>query len=284
MKTIRLLSFSLLAVLLWQACGSLEKEIDLELPEYQSQYVVECYLEPGQPFTLLLTRSFPYFKPFPSELYDFVESTLINTATVRIHYAGKTFELENGLYINPQTKKLYNYAAPELVPADYENPFELDIITPEGRHITATTRILPVVPIDSIVVEFSESADSLARVLTYLTDPPGTDDYYRRMLHKGSLDSIPEQDFTTFDDFVDDGKLVFGTGFDFMEGDTVISTIFHIDRAYFDFWESVQNAINANGNPFSQPSAIISNLQGDANAIGIFTGLSYDRKIVRIRK
>jgi len=266
------------------ACGSLEKEIDLNLPEYQPQYVVECYLEPGQPFSLLLTRSAPYFEPFPSDLEGFVENLLVDSAEVLIHYQGKTHQLTNGLVLNPFTKKIFNYYNEELVPADFDNDFELDITTPDGKHITATTHILPVVPIDSVVVEFDEEKDSLARVLTYLTDDPNTKDYYRRMLHHGSLDSIPDQDFTTFDDFVDDNKIVFGTGFDFEEGDTVFTTIFHIERAYFDFLESLQYAIDANGNPFGQPSSIISNLEGDANALGIFTGLSYDRKMIRIKK
>lgn len=266
------------------ACGSLEKEIDLKLPEYEPQYVVECYLEPGQPYTLLLTRSTPYFEPFPSDLEGFLENLLIDSAEVLIHHAGKTIELAYGLMLNPFTKKIFNYYNYELVPEDYDNDFELSITTPDGKHIHATTRILPVVPIDSLVVEFDEEKDSLARVLTYLTDDPNTENYYRRMLHFGSLDSIPQQDFTTFDDFVDDNKIVFGSGFDFVEGDTVYSTIYHIDRAYFEFLESIRYAVDANGNPFGQPSSIISNLKGDVNALGIFTGLSYDRKMIRIEK
>jgi hypothetical protein len=185
--------------------------------------------------------------------------------------------LSNIPFFNPLTKKAFNYFNPTLVPQDYDNSFSLEIITPDGKNINAKTRLLPVIPIDSVVIERNEKVDTLFRVLTYLTDVPNQENYYRRMLHHNSLDSIPEQDFTTFDDFVDDGKIVFGSGYDFEEGDTVYNTIFHIDRAYFDFWESTFNAVNANGNPFGQPSAIISNLQGDAGAIGIFTGLSYDR-------
>jgi hypothetical protein len=104
-------------------------------------------------------------------------------------------------------------------------------------------------------------------------------------LHENSLtDSIPQQDFTTNDDYVDDKVIVFGTGYDFKEGDTIYNTMFHIERAYFDFWESTFNAISSNGNPFGQPSSIISNVQGDAGAIGIFTGLSYDRVTTVVTK
>ena len=77
---------------------------------------------------------------------------------------------------------------------------------------------------------------------------------------------------------------MFGSGYQFSEGDTVINTLFHIEKAYADFLESVDAAIGANGNPFGQPSTIISNLEGDAGAIGIFTGLSYDRVVTIISR
>jgi hypothetical protein len=280
---------SLCSILLFtfsfQSCGNLEKEINLDLPEYQSQYVVECYLEPGQPFGLLLTRSVPYFEPFPTDLLNFVENIVVDDAEVTITHDGVDYLLANEPTINPTTFKLYNYTNPALVPMDYDHDFSLKITTPDGKTITATTRLLPVVPIDSVVVEFDEKKDTLARCLTYISDDPTTVDYYRRMIHRNSLlDSIPQQDFTTNDDYVDDRTIVFGTGYDLKEGDTIYNTIFHIERAYYDFWESTFNAISSNGNPFGQPSSIISNLKGDAGAIGIFTGLSYDRVMTIVKK
>lgn len=277
---IYLYAFAFIAFLF--SCGGLEKEIDLELPLYESQLVVECYLEPGEPFLLLLTKSAAYFDPIPTEDFEFVEKILEDSAVVTIQHKGVTYELPNQIYFNQQTKKLYNYYSPELVPNDLENDFTLKIIAKDGREVTAKTRILPVVPIDSVVVEFNPERDSLARVLTYVSEDPNTDNYYRRMLHVGSLDTIPDQDFTTNDDFVDDGLIIFGSGYDFKEGDVVINSIFHIDRAYFDFLESVFFAMDANGNPFGQPAAIKSNVEGDA--IGVFTGLSVDRVVTVVKK
>ncbi len=269
----------------FQSCGNLEKEINLDLPEYKPQYVVECYLEPGQPFTLLLTRSSAYFEPFPTDPLEYVENILVDSAEVTISHNGVDYKLDNTPFINPITLKVFNYVNTTLVPAEYGNDFSLKITTPDGKTITAITRLVPVVPIDSVVIEFNEEQDTLARCLTYITDDPSTVDYYRRMLHENSLrDSIPQQDFTTNDDYVDDKVIVFGTSYDFKEGDTIYNTIFHIDRAYFDFRESTQYAIDANGNPFGQPSSIISNLEGDAGAIGIFTGLSYDRVMTIVTK
>ena len=42
------------------ACN-LEKEIEIELPEYGGQIALECCLEPGKPYRLTLTRSTAYF-------------------------------------------------------------------------------------------------------------------------------------------------------------------------------------------------------------------------------
>jgi len=42
-----LIFLSLLSLLL-TACG-LQQTVDLDLPEYEPEVVVECYLEPGQP-------------------------------------------------------------------------------------------------------------------------------------------------------------------------------------------------------------------------------------------
>ncbi|HFA47495.1 MAG TPA: DUF4249 domain-containing protein [Bacteroidetes bacterium] len=264
------------------SCGGLEKEIDLELPAYESQVVVECYLQPGLPYALALTKSAAYFDPFPTDSFDFLESILEDSAEVTIMHEGETIKLENQLYFDQEAQRLYNYFSPDIVPEDFENNFTLSIVTKDGREVRAFTRILPVVPIDSVVVEFNPEVDTLARVLAYVYEDPTEDDYYRRMLHVGSLDTVPDLDFTLNDDFVDDDILVFGTGFDFMVGDTIINSIFHIDRAYFDFLESITFAIDANGNPFGQPAAINSNLEGDA--IGIFTGLSYDRVETIIEK
>lgn len=262
------------------ACN-LEKEIDIDLPEYESVPVVECYLEIGQPFQLLLSRSASYFDSFALDA-GFLEKALIQNAKVTITHQGKIYTLNNGLDLDPLSQKFYNYSSTDTVPRNFDNNFELKITLADGRTVEATTRILPVIPIDSVVVQFREN-DTLARALTYLTDLPGQANYYRRTLHQSALDSIPDQDFV-LDDRIVEKVIVFGTGYDFAQGDTVINTVYHIDRPYYNYLESVFNARDSNGNPFGQPSPVISNLQGTAEALGIFTGVSYDRKTVIVTK
>lgn len=270
-----------LAAFLLHSCG-LEREVDIELPPYSARIVVEGYLEPGRPYSLLLTRSAPFFEPFPDLDNEFFNDLLVSDAEVEITHRGQVIRLANEVGVDRPTRKVYNYRSRQIVPADFEAPFDLDIRTAEGETIRSSTRLLPPVPIDSVVVEF-QAGDTLARVLTYLTDPGGVPNYYRRVLHRSSLDSLPEQDFSTDDRFIEN-LVVFGTDFKYAEGDTLINTIYHIEEPYFDFLQTVGSAAAANGNPFVQPSPVQSNLEGSAGAIGIFTGITYDRLLTIIRK
>ena len=264
--------------------GSLEREIDIDLPEYSGQVVVECYLEAGKPYNLLLTQSAGFFDPIDtSDPLALFTDPLEQGAQVHILYRNDTVILENAdpLIYLPQVRRFANYYSSELVPMDFDNDFHLDIITQNGGKITGTTRLLPVVPIDSVVVEADPGNDTTYRLLTYFTDDQDQDNYYRRILNYATLDSVPDQDFVTDDRFVED-VVVFGTGYDLVKGDTAYNTLFHIDEAHYDFSISVFNAISANGNPFAQPGRITSNVYGPGDPIGIFTGLSYDRVITII--
>ena len=283
-KTKHLGIWGLFLVFLFSACGDLEKEILVELPPYDRQVVLECYLEPGKPFQLLLTRSDSYFAPFPTQNNQFLENILEQDAEVIIRHNGEEIVLANQLYFDSETGKVYNYFNPTLVPEDYEQSFDLVISTSNDQTIEASTQILPIVPIDSTVIFFNEEKDTLARAETYLTDDSQVDNFYRRSLHMSSLETEAEQDFVTDDVVFESEKFFFGTAFDYTEGDTLIFTIYHIDQTYFQFWRSVQQAILSNENPFGQPSPVISKLDGTANALGIFTGLSYDRVTTIIEK
>ena len=271
---------ALVIMLLLSACGDLQQEVEIDLPNYDSRPVLECYLQPGEPFNLLITKSSPYFSPFPDLTTDFFAELLEDSAEVEILHNGVSYPLANQLRFDPATGKLYNYHNSSMVPFDTINPFELMVTLQDGSTITATTKLLPVVPIDSMVIEVAEG-DTLARALTYFTDPSEETNFYRRTFHESTLDSIPLQDFSVDDRIVED-VVVFGTGFDYEKGDTIISTLYHIDEAYYNFLESLNAAVAGNGNPFAQPSPVASRFEGTGDAIGVFTCLSYDRKVVII--
>ena len=265
-----------LVVLIGIFSCNLENEIEIELPEYDSQVVVEAYLEPGKPFNLLLSRSSAFFDPFNTQSFEtFLDEVLENDADVRIRYNGIEVILGNALYADPKTGIISNYVAGDIVPEILDTRFELDILLSNGDEIQSSTTILPKVPFDSLVVEYSDKAR--ARIITYLTDIPEQENYFRRVLSIGTLDSLPDQDFLVEDKLSDNGVIAFGTGFEFLPGDTVINSLWHISKEYFDFLESVVFSVQANLDPITQPGMIISNVYGSANPLGIFTGISLTR-------
>ena len=272
----------LAAVLFLMACN-LTQDVEIDLPDYERQPVVECYLEPGKPFRLLMTRSYAFFDKLGLDS-TFLQNTLLDGALVTVTYNGQTDTLRNQLTADIAPVKIFNYIGQNLVPSTPGTEFVLNIRLAEGGEITSTTSMISVVPIDSVVVEFSTEFDTLARLLTYITDDENQENFYRRLLNYKSLDSFPDQDFLVSDRFSQTSLIAFGTGYDLVEGDTVFNSIFHITREYYDFVESVQLAVVGNLNPFSQPSPVKSNVRGSANPIGIFAPLVYDRDTTIIRK
>lgn len=268
-----------MTLLFLQACN-LEREVSIELPDYQNQPVVECYLEAGKPYRLLLSQSFAYFDQFD---FDNPAAALLNDAIVIIRYKDEEIVLDNQIFLDLETGKIANYGSTTLVPEDLNEDFFLEISLNDGTLLTAQTKLLPTVPIDSIIVEYNASA-TLARALTYFTEDQNQTNWYRRMLNFGSLDSIPLQDFVLDDDFFDTSQGVFGSGYGFEAGDTLIHTLVHIDEAYYKYLNTINQSIVANVNPFGQPGLIESNINGTKPAIGIFTGLSLYRDTVIIQE
>ena len=276
---------SLIAVIAALASCNLTKDVEIDLPAYEGQPVVECYLEPGKPFRLLLSKGYSHFDPFGLDS-TFLQKTLLNGATVTISYDGRTDTLYNVPTFELSPVKIFNYTGWNIVPATPGKEYTLQITLPDGGGtITGSTSMLSPVPIDSVVCDFNPDPrfDTLARVLTFITDDMSTENFYRRMLHYSSLDSL-QQDFLVTDRFSEKPMIAFGTGYELKQGDTVYNTIYHINRAHYDYTESVQLAIIANLNPFAQPSRIKSNVAGSADPIGIFTCLVYDRDTTIIRK
>ncbi len=262
------LYFTLLLLACLFSCN-LEKDVQVDLPEYESQLVVECYLEVGQPYRLALSESVSYFAD--------PQLPIINNATVVISDGLHSDTLLNTFVIDTLSEKIYNFVHPRIVEEDYDKVYTLSVSLDDGQQISATTSFLEPILIDSLVPIFNED-NSFASVFTYLTDPPNEDNFFRRVFHSGQniYDGILEQDFSTTDALVNsNGQIIFGSGFSFTEGDTLISTLFHMDEDYYNFMESYDDAIGSNGNPFAQPGAVLSNIEG---GIGIFTAHSYDRK------
>ena len=265
------------------SCGDLNRPIDIDLPVFESEVVVECYLQPGQPYLLSLTESVSYFEA--------AQLIYVKDATVEITHGNEKILLEPVTLPLPEGVEqleilrpligdsLFFYTSFATVPENYDTEFFLNITTTEGEKISAMTFIPAPVPIDTIEWKFDED-DSLAFTLTRFQDDPNNQNFYRRTLHFQSLDNEPDQDFSVDDRIFNGEMAVFGSGFDYAREDTLIFSLYHITQDYYDFLETKEAAITANLSPFAQPAVVQSNIQG---GIGIFTGFTLYREEVVIK-
>ncbi len=245
-----------------------EKNITVELPQYISQPVVEFYLQPGKPFRLLLTESAGYFDP--------PQVTPIDGATIEVVHAGKVYyPTPQPFGINPSNNKFYNYSTDKntLVPSDFDNDFYVSIKDKNGRIIEGRTTIMRPVVIDTI--SFFTDDPEKAAILVKFQDNPATKDYYRVIVVQDSISGEGKWDQVFNDEAIQSELGGINSGYILFQGSKVIVQLFHINKDYYDYVTSTKNAADSNGNPFAQPSKIMSNVNG---GIGIITGFQPTEK------
>ena len=197
--------FAVLAVLV--SCD-LNQEIEIELPEYTPQITVECYVQNGKPFNLLLTKSVGYFDPLVLDPQEYLEQILVNDAQISIVAENETYELVNGAFLDPTSFTINNYASLEPVSFDPGTNLALEVKLADGTVLSANTSIVEPLEIDSISIEFNEVQTDMARCLIFGDDNDPEVNYVRRMLHDGSLDSLVI-DFVATDEFTEGDRFVF---------------------------------------------------------------------------
>ncbi|MEM6268453.1 MAG: DUF4249 domain-containing protein [Bacteroidota bacterium] len=272
---------SLLLLLAGLNACSLEKEVELNLPDYQRQLVVECFLEPGEPFRVLLFESIGFTDPIDTNNLPFVDNALVVIA-----HNGVSDTIPNLFAVDIDDFKIYNYSSPTLtVPFDYTTEYSLYIRDSLGREVTGTTRILPPPVIRELKANFQ--ADSAASVDVSWLNRLGQPDFHYYTLHRDNLiedgvDSTRDglRLAFTLDDRIGDGEdFRIGTFANWEKGEDAIVTLYSIDEPYWRYLQTVDEAESSNGNPFAQPGRILSTVEG---GLGVFTGLSYIRDTLAI--
>lgn len=262
----RIYLYLLPALVLLGACD-LEKDIEVDLPAHEPQLVVECYLEPGKPMRALVLESASYFD-------DPVLDSLPQ-AEVYITFGNKRVKLDYKPMRNKTTGRYYTHTSHEIMKGKLGDVYSLEVSDASGRKVTGFTTVVPIVPIEDVEWKFNDK--DKAYLLTSFQDNANTANYYRYMTHLDSLNTDAERDLLTNDELTNGKRTSYGSAYDYEEGDTMIVTLYNIEKQYYDFMRSVSDAKDANGNPFAQPSRIKSSVFG---GIGIFTNLAYDRRTV----
>ncbi len=244
------------------------ESVEVDLPPFESDLVMQFYLEDGQAPRCILQESVSFGEP--------IRSPLIDNALVVLSYGEVADTLRNEEIFDSTTNQFFNYISDRVLRADLNQTYRLYVRDSEGRELRSETAFLPPIPIDSVAYDANEDREASVGIL--FTDPVETQDFYRLIAYR-EIGDVPRLSDIQLRDIAFSGQAFsFFTAYDFEIGDSVTTRLYRLTPAHYDFAASVENLDNANENPFAQPGAVRSNIEG---GLGIFTSLNYDeRKLV----
>jgi hypothetical protein len=263
-------------------------ETDFEFDNYQSEIVVDGWIEPAKYAQVFLTLSVPYFSEVDSVS---LRNYALTKAKVTLISDTETEILTlkpNQNYFPP-----YYYTSTQIkgeVGKSYQLRVEYG-----GKTATATTSIPEPVQLDSTWFALEPGKDSLGFIYLKFTDNPTRNDYYRTLTQIKNTDAKYIANYLpNFNDQYFNGQLVEvalykgnKTSTDktdeiyYTLGDTIFLKFCTVDKQAYDFWYSFQKESLSAGNPFASTNArVASNI---TNGLGVWCGYgaSYYQIIAR---
>lgn len=280
-----------LALIFIVAC---EREIEIELPGATDLIVVEGTIEEGKAPIILLTKNRGFFETFPTDLQTFVEDFVIQDADVILSDGVVEETLQFTLDI---TNYPFFYYTGSMIQGEVGKTYTLEIRA-NNQILTASTTIPSAVPLDSTwfgLNPFDVDEDSLGVSYLEIMDPDTFGNAYRLYAKRNSETNFGPVSGSSFnDDFVNGQKVIFFAGrgdepfaatdtfvpneFFYQLGDTMFMKLASIGRKEYEFYSTLEAAVNSNGNPFASPTLVQSNVAG---GLGVWVGMSssYDTVI-----
>ena len=279
-----------------------EKNVTVEIPEADTQLVVEGYIETGVNPFVILSKTLPFF----GSINTSTTSLLANTVT------GALVTINDGTVIDT-LKQLAGvdygiYTTPNVV-GEVGKSYILTVIV-NGKTLRAVTSIPNPVHLDSVWWKVDGQRDSLGFAWAHLTDPDTLGNCYRwfakrinRYTYGEDIGKVKDSIFIAPQGSASEDKFFNGRSFDFNafrgqaknsqkaddqdferiffnRGDTIVVKFCSIDRAHFEFWRTEETQVGNNGNPFGSPAPITSTIEG---GLGIWGGYAstFDTIIAR---
>lgn len=288
MKKIRFIKFSLFAftLMLMYSC---QKVIDVNIPDYEQKLVVEGSIEPGGPPIVILTWTAPFFG---NQNYSNFQEYFVENAEVIVSDGTNTDTLYQPL---PGVFPAYTST---VITGQTGKSYELKINV-NGKTYTSITTIFPAIPIDSLYFKPEEN-DTLGFLWAHFKDPEEPGNFYRWFAQRVGKD---DRYLAPFGSATDD-KFFNGKEFDFpnargtepnsekpddkneergyfKKGDSVMVKFCTIGEKEYRYLRSYYQNLSSNGNPFSAPSTLESNISN--GAIGFWCGYGTFFKGVRLQ-
>jgi len=229
------------------------QDVEIDLPPYEKELVVESYLVPGQVYRCIVMETVPFF--------DSVFIPLVNDALVTISVRG---EIDTLSFIGEG-----QYESTRMMTQDYEGVYRIDVRDGAGRHAWAETQLLPPVHLDSLVQV--PLPNGKRKLEGYFLDEAGKANYYIYFAKADDEANISE--FLEINDEAFDGVYyALPTRREYEVGREVLVRFMHVSQAYYDFTRTLDMANSVNSDVLQEPINVIDNVEG---GLGIFTAFEY---------
>jgi hypothetical protein len=286
-KIIRLISILSALIISTFGLNSCEKDITVDLPSAEKKLVVDGAIFEGEFPYVALTYSFPFFEPLNFDVSDIaqLEKYLLLDAIVTVSDGFQTEYLTLRIDTTKFPPILY---FGDTIKGEPGKTYTLKI-SGKGKSYSAVTTIPMTVQLDSINWKADGNLDSLGPGRLYFQDPPAYGNIYRLFCKRqGYRSYVPTFSPSTIDDQLYNGQYIeypfyrpdaFSRAFGLQDsltqqekdergywkkGDSIYVKFCVIDRASFNYIRTYEQAASTSGNPFSNPTTVKSNIQGDA--------------------
>ena len=273
---------------------SCQKEIEVDIPDYDRKIVIEGRIENGSPAMVIVSRSVPYFDHI--DLQTLMNDVFIKDAVVTVSCDGASEQLQFTLC---EDSPVYLAYVGRNIKGEPGKRYDLRVEIGDTVYTSSTTICQPF-SLDSVWLAFANEQDTTPTTRIQLTDNPATHDYYmfqikvhgKRLHDRLWVTSFP----VAFDDATFNGQTVNyeilranpsslfeSTLTDeekeefyrvtYRKGDTIYMKTSLIDYDGFQYWSAMTYAISLGQNPFMSPAPVPCNIKGE-NVIGNWCGFA----------
>jgi hypothetical protein len=282
------LKYTIIYLILITTICSCEKEIPLNFPENEKFLVIEGWIEQGKGAKVILTYSASFNEAIDSSnLRNYVSTK----AKVTVYHDGNSEILTlkpNENFFPP----LYYFGS--SIKGNLNSQYSIKV-EDAGKIYEASTTIPDLVYPDSVWFERYRDYDTLGLLWIEISDNFYNENYYRTLVKRIGKDKnfVPTLTSTFSDKLFNGQKIrlslskgnsnildIGGSRF-FEANDTLVLKFCSLDKAHYDFWQSIQNSLITSANPFSSnKTEIKSNI---VDGFGVWGGYAavYDTLITK---
>jgi hypothetical protein len=258
----------LLFILLLTGCT---KDVTVNVPAPAYQVVVEGHVQPDQLAWVYLSHNFAFYGT--TTVNSILQQDVIHGAQIAISDGFTTDSMKEYNPILGLYKSLHMTGVTGRT-------YKLTVVT-NGQTLTASTTILPAVPLDSLWFQVQPGMDTLGYMWAVFQDPPQPGNCYRWIAERIGLDTVfIAPDESTFNDdvingqkfefYYDRGVLPGSKAEDdmnaerhyFKRGEKVVVEFCTIDNTAYQFYNQYYFQLGNNGNPFGSPAPLQGNING----------------------